>query len=91
MHRAERRRGEGGEDGWVGTDVSGDADRIEAAVYQSNRYITDRFLPDKAIDVIDEVGASVKPSAKRRAQAIQIDLRLLARFRAEKADPRQDL
>jgi len=24
---------------------------IEAAVYQSSRYITDRFLPDKAIDV----------------------------------------
>ncbi|MEW5807544.1 MAG: ATP-dependent Clp protease ATP-binding subunit [Acidobacteriota bacterium] len=33
---------------------------IRAAVYQSNRYITDRFLPDKAIDVIDEAGARVK-------------------------------
>src|SRR5205085_1665043 len=33
---------------------------IEAAVYQSNRYIPDRFLPDKAIDVIDEAGARVK-------------------------------
>jgi len=30
------------------------------AVYQSSRYITDRFLPDKAIDVIDEAGARVK-------------------------------
>jgi len=27
---------------------------LEAAVYQSHRYIPDRFLPDKAIDVIDE-------------------------------------
>lgn len=33
---------------------------IEAAVYQSNRYLPDRFLPDKAIDVIDEAGARVK-------------------------------
>src|SRR5919106_749918 len=33
---------------------------IEAAVYQSNRYITDRFLPDKAIDLVDEAGARAK-------------------------------
>jgi ATP-dependent Clp protease ATP-binding subunit ClpC len=40
---------------------------IEAAVYQSNRYIPDRFLPDKAIDVIDEAGARVKLRARRDA------------------------
>src|SRR5205809_4038088 len=33
---------------------------LRAAVYQSHRYITDRFLPDKAIDVLDEAGARVK-------------------------------
>jgi len=33
---------------------------VEAAVYQSSRYITDRFLPDKAIDLIDEAGARAK-------------------------------
>ena len=33
---------------------------IHAAVYQSSRYITDRHLPDKAIDVLDEAGARVK-------------------------------
>jgi ATP-dependent Clp protease ATP-binding subunit ClpC len=33
---------------------------VEAAVYQSSRYITDRFLPDKAIDLIDEAGSRVK-------------------------------
>src|ERR671927_1056722 len=33
---------------------------IEAAVFQSNRYITDRFLPDKAIDLVDEAGARAK-------------------------------
>jgi ATP-dependent Clp protease ATP-binding subunit ClpC len=32
---------------------------IEQAVKLSERYITDRFLPDKAIDVMDEVGARV--------------------------------
>ena len=36
------------------------ADAIEAAVYQSSRYITDRFLPDKAIDLLDEAGARAK-------------------------------
>lgn len=32
---------------------------VEACVKLSTRYITDRFLPDKAIDVMDEVGARV--------------------------------
>lgn len=32
---------------------------IEEAVKMSERYITDRFLPDKAIDVIDEAGSRV--------------------------------
>jgi len=32
---------------------------IQAAVKLSDRYISDRFLPDKAIDVLDEVGARV--------------------------------
>ena len=32
---------------------------IEAAVRMSDRYITDRYLPDKAIDVVDEAGSRV--------------------------------
>ncbi len=35
---------------------------LEAAARLSDRYIADRFLPDKAIDVIDEAGAKVKLS-----------------------------
>ncbi len=35
-------------------------DAIEAAVKLSSRYITDRFLPDKAIDVIDEAASRVR-------------------------------
>ncbi|RMF11579.1 MAG: ATP-dependent Clp protease ATP-binding subunit ClpA [Alphaproteobacteria bacterium] len=43
-------------------------DAIKAAVELSARYINDRKLPDKAIDVIDEVGAaqSMKPVGKRK-------------------------
>ena len=35
-------------------------DAIISAVTLSNRYISDRFLPDKAIDLIDEAGAKVR-------------------------------
>ncbi len=36
-----------------------DQEAIEACVKLSDRYVTDRLLPDKAIDVMDEVGARV--------------------------------
>ena len=41
---------------------------LRSAVELSARYITDRHLPDKAIDVIDEAGASIRllPAAKRK-------------------------
>jgi ATP-dependent Clp protease ATP-binding subunit ClpA len=44
------------------------ASALEAAVVLSDRYINDRQLPDKAIDVIDEAGAHQKllPSTKQR-------------------------
>ena len=35
-------------------------DALNNAVYLSNRYIPDRFLPDKAVDLLDEAGARVK-------------------------------
>jgi ATP-dependent Clp protease ATP-binding subunit ClpC len=40
--------------------VSYTDEALEAAVYHSSRYIPDRFLPDKAIDLVDEAGARVK-------------------------------
>ena len=40
--------------------VSYSAEAIDAAVYQAHRYITDRFLPDKSIDLLDEAGSRVK-------------------------------
>ncbi|MEE8476338.1 MAG: ATP-dependent Clp protease ATP-binding subunit ClpA [Myxococcota bacterium] len=41
---------------------------LRSAVELSSRYLTDLFLPDKAIDVMDESGAAVRlrPGAKRR-------------------------
>jgi ATP-dependent Clp protease ATP-binding subunit ClpC len=36
---------------------------LEAAAKLADRYITDRYLPDKAIDVLDEAGAKVKLSS----------------------------
>ena len=40
-------------------DVTFDDETLTAAVKLSSRYITDRFLPDKAIDLIDEAAAKV--------------------------------
>jgi len=44
------------------------ADAVKAAVELSARYITDRKLPDKAIDVLDETGAAqmLQPPSKRK-------------------------
>jgi len=44
------------------------ADTIKAAAHLSDKYINDRFLPDKAIDVIDETGAylRLKGAGKRK-------------------------
>lgn len=43
------------------------SEAVEAAVFQSNRYLPDRFLPDKAIDIIDEAGARVKLRVQRES------------------------
>lgn len=43
---------------------------VTAAVY-SNRYITDRFLPDKAIDLIDEACSSLRLQHESKPDAIQ--------------------
>jgi ATP-dependent Clp protease ATP-binding subunit ClpA len=49
-------------------DVRYTAEALRAAVELADQYIGDRKLPDKAIDVIDEVGAAqrLKPEGKRR-------------------------
>ncbi|MGC8842131.1 MAG: ATP-dependent Clp protease ATP-binding subunit, partial [Candidatus Sumerlaeaceae bacterium] len=44
---------------------------IEAAVYLSDRYITERQLPDKAIDVIDEAGSRARLKANMKPTRIK--------------------
>ncbi len=44
---------------------------LRTAIYQSSRYIADRFQPDKAIDVIDEAGAKVKLKRVRDTQNLR--------------------
>ncbi|WP_347302822.1 ATP-dependent Clp protease ATP-binding subunit ClpA [Croceibacterium sp. TMG7-5b_MA50] len=64
-------------------------DAIKTAVEMSARYINDRKLPDKAIDVIDEVGAMqmlVPPSRRRRtitAKEIEKVIATMARIPAK--------
>ena len=43
---------------------------IKAAVYLSDRYISGRFLPDKAIDLIDEAGAKARIAMMHQPQDI---------------------
>ncbi|OGK20957.1 ATP-dependent chaperone ClpB [Candidatus Roizmanbacteria bacterium RIFCSPHIGHO2_01_FULL_39_8] len=72
-----------------GIKISDDA--VIAAVNLSVRYITDRFLPDKAIDLIDEAAASAKidveslpqdlDQVKRRITQLGIELAALKRER----------
>ena len=51
---------------------------IVAAAELSNRYITDRFLPDKAIDLIDEAAARVKMEIDSKPEALdKLDRRLI--------------
>ena len=72
--------------------VSYAPEAVEAAVRQSNRYITDRFLPDKAIDLIDEAGARVKLRAAGYSEefsAINQNIRVAVE-QMERADARED-
>ena len=51
---------------------------IVAAAELSHRYITDRFLPDKAIDLIDEAAAKVKIEIDSKPEAMdKLDRRLI--------------
>ena len=57
---------------------------ILAAAELSDRYIRDRFLPDKAIDLIDQAGARVRLRTKTKddeTRSLEEDLRRLARER----------
>src|SRR5256886_14411045 len=45
---------------------------LVAATTLSNRYITDRFLPDKAIDLMDEAAARLKMQVDSKPEELEI-------------------
>ena len=59
-----------------GVDITDPA--IVAAAELSNRYITDRFLPDKAIDLIDEAAARIKMEIDSKPESMdRLDRRII--------------
>jgi ATP-dependent Clp protease ATP-binding subunit ClpB len=56
---------------------------IVAAATLSNRYITDRFLPDKAIDLIDEAAARLKMQVDSKPEELDSIDREIVRFKIE--------
>ena len=59
-------------------------DAILAAVNLSSRYITDRFLPDKAVDLIDESASMLKISLENMPPILEETRRKIMRFEIEK-------
>ncbi|NLJ70376.1 MAG: ATP-dependent Clp protease ATP-binding subunit [Clostridiaceae bacterium] len=57
---------------------------IEEAVKLSSRYITDRFLPDKAIDLIDEASSKIRMSISEEPQDLKDKEEALAKIIQEK-------
>ncbi|KAG0600738.1 hypothetical protein M758_11G057600 [Ceratodon purpureus] len=50
------------------------SEAVEAAVHLSSRYIADRFLPDKAIDLLDEAGSRARINSFRKRKELQTSI-----------------
>lgn len=59
-------------------------DSIVAAVTLSSRYISDRFLPDKAVDLIDEAASSLRISLENKPPELEDTHRKIMRLEIEK-------
>ncbi|MFW0118736.1 ATP-dependent Clp protease ATP-binding subunit [Rothia sp. P5764] len=59
---------------------------IETAVNLAHRYISDRFLPDKAVDLIDEAGARLRIKRMTAPPEIKILEERVAKLRGEKEE-----
>ena len=57
---------------------------VQAAATLSTRYIPDRFLPDKAIDLLDEAGSRVRLRGSHAPQKVKDAMEVLERVRKEK-------
>jgi ATP-dependent Clp protease ATP-binding subunit ClpB len=65
-------------------------DAIVSAVNLSSRYITDRFLPDKAIDLIDEAASALRISLENKPEDLVIADRNVRRLEIEKEALKKD-
>lgn len=65
-------------------------DAIISAVQLSARYIADRFLPDKAIDLIDEASSSLRISLENKPPVLEDAHRRIVRLEVEKEALRKD-
>ncbi|HEY2336516.1 MAG TPA: ATP-dependent chaperone ClpB [Burkholderiales bacterium] len=63
---------------------------IVAAAELSHRYVTDRFLPDKAIDLIDEAAARIKMEIDSKPEALDRLERRLIQLRIEREAVRKE-
>lgn len=59
-------------------------DAIIAAVNLSTRYITNRYLPDKAVDLIDEASSALRIALENKPQVLEDAHRKIMRFEIEK-------
>lgn len=66
-------------------------DAIVAAVNLSSRYITDRFLPDKAVDLIDEAAAAMRISLENKPEELVETDRLIRRLEIEREALRKEV
>ncbi len=66
-------------------------DAIVAAVNLSTRYITNRFLPDKAVDLIDEAASALRINLENKPQPLEEAHRKIMRFEIEKQALKKDL
>ena len=65
-------------------------DAIVAAVNLSSRYITDRYLPDKAVDLIDESASSLKISLENMPPILEETRRKVMRLEIEREALKKD-
>jgi ATP-dependent Clp protease ATP-binding subunit ClpB len=66
-------------------------DAILAAVNLSSRYITDRFLPDKAVDLIDEAASALRISLENKPEELVMADRAVRRLEIEKEALKKEL
>ena len=59
-------------------------DAIVSAVNLSARYITDRFLPDKAVDLIDEAASALRISLENKPEELEVADRQIRRLEIER-------